>query len=615
MKTSIFRKNLILIIAAILIATCVFVLVAIKISDTLMIESSSKVLLETTRLAVSVLETQESSSGADHDREKSLAIQAQRVARSTGYRVTLIGLDGRVIADSDASPHQMENHLSRAEVRTALSGKPGTAVRKSSTTGVRMLYAAIPFVDSGNAGASGGPTGMTYVVRLAMPLVFRTDELLGSQWLLISFILFVAVLSVLISIILNRQLTRPIAALQRKAESYALNSGTQKLPPLRLPQELKPLDASLDLMVEQIRCRSRENEELGRRYSSILEAAGEGIVAVDSSLRIIETNPAFLRLFSATRDELTGKTIIEAIGEDQLAELFRECLASKTEVFSEISIFHKGEQRLKVHASPFSQQGSKLNAVAVISDITELNRLEKIRTDFVANVSHELRTPIQIIHGYAEILLDDKTIDDDKKKYLSIIENSSKRMERIVNDLLTLSRIEGNPSAWLTVENCSAEKTIRSAIASIQPRADQKNITVNVTMDQDLSFIANQGLIEQALVNLLDNALHYSPAGSQVDLWCREEGPFILFGVKDKGVGIPAADLEHIFERFYRVDKSHNRNTGGTGLGLAIVKHIVGAHEGEVKAKSYVQEGSEFTIRLPVAGPRNALRSDSQGSI
>lgn len=602
MKTSIFGKNLTMIVVAILIVTIVFVFAAINVSDRLMVESSAKVLLKTAELAATMLKPPETDP---------LAV-ARQVATSTGYRVTLIGTDGTVVADSGTSPDRMENHLSRPEVQAALTKKSGTAVRKSATTGIRMLYVAIlvqraPFPASLQGEKS---TRKDLVLRLAMPLTLRTDSLLKSQQLLIYFILFVAALSVLISVILNRQLASPVAALREKAETYAKNSGTQALPPLTLPQELKSLDASLDSMVEQIRRRSAEKEEMGRLYSSILESAGEGIVAVDSSLRIIETNPAFGRLFGAKREEIVGHTLTEATGDNRLPEIFTKCLTDRAEVFSEMSLFRAGGQRFKVHASPLVQPGEQVKVVAVISDVTELTRLEKIRTDFVANVSHELRTPIQVIQGYTEILLDDAAVPEDKKKYLSIIEHNSRRMERIVSDLLMLSRIEGSPSTWLTVENCSAAKIIDSAVASILPRAERKGITVPVRMERDINFIANPGLVEQALVNLLDNALQYSPPGSHVEVSCVEEGDRVAFSVKDHGAGIPAADLEHIFERFYRVDKSRNRNTGGTGLGLAIVKHIATAHEGEVEAKSYVQEGSIFTVRLPVGGPRAALRPD-----
>ena len=599
-KTSIFRKNLIWVALAIVVATIVFVAVAINISDRLLIESSSQVLLKTANLAAVTLKNQSNAS------ESSLSGFVQEVTGATTYRVTIIDSSGKVLAESEATAESMSNHLDRPEVKAALEAKPGVAVRKSATTGKRTLYVAILVPGLEPQNDTSGPL----VLRLAMSLPFGASSLERSQALVVYLIVFIALLSVLVSFILNRQLATPLAELKKKAEHYAKSSGKDRLPALELPEELEPLDATLDAMVEQIHKRAYENENLSRVYSSILDAAGEGIIAVDSSLRIIETNPAFCEFFAVGREEIIGKSLIELTDAGALPEIFSRCLSEKTEVFSQMSIFRNGERRLKVHASPLSQvfqAAEKPGAVAVLSDITELSRLEKIRTDFVANVSHELRTPIQVIQGYTELMQDDTLTPDITKKYLAIVKHNSKRMEQIVNDLLMLSRIENNPSLWLTVEPCSAARIVESAIISVQPRAEKKNITVDTKAEADFTFVANSGLVEQALVNLLDNALQYSPANSQIEIRYAQQDGFVSFSVQDHGPGIPAADQDHIFERFYRVDKSRNRTTGGTGLGLAIVKHIATAHEGSVQVESYVQEGSVFTIRLPVAGPHNAL--------
>ena len=599
-KRSIFRKNLIWVALAILVATIVFVAVAVNISDRLLVESDSQVLLKTANLAAVTLKNQRDAS------ESSLSGFVREVTNATTYRVTIIDLGGKVLAESETNAESMSNHLDRPEVKAAIHAKSGVAVRKSATTGKRTLYVAIlvPGLESEN------DTSGQLVLRLAMALPLGAGALERSQELVVYLIVFIALLSVLVSFILNKQLASPLAELRNKAEHYAKSSGKDRLPALELPEELEPLDATLDAMVEQIHKRADENENLSRLYSSILEAAGEGIIAVDFSLRIIETNPAFCRFFAVRREEILGQNLIELTDAGALPEIFSQCLSEKTEVFSQMSIFRNGERRLKVHASPLfqvSQADEKPGAVAVLSDITELSRLEKIRTDFVANVSHELRTPIQVIQGYTELMQDDDLKPDITKKYLAVVEHNSKRMEQIVNDLLMLSRIENNPSLWLTVERCSAARIVESAINSVQPRAEKKNITVDIKAQTDITFVANSGLVEQALVNLLDNAFQYSPINSQIEIRYVQQGDFVSFSVQDHGPGIPAADQDHIFERFYRVDKSRNRTTGGTGLGLAIVKHIATAHEGSVCVESYVQEGSVFTIRLPVAGPHNAL--------
>lgn len=613
MKTSIFRKNFVLIVVSVLVATLAFITIAISVTDRLFIESSSSVLIRSAKLAAYSFQPGDlagdglTQPGIDTSQPASggkAATRIREISQASGYRVTLIRNDGTVIADSDAPVPSMENHGDRPEVVAALKGAPGWSVRTSKTTNIRTLYAAVPMNPAGTDGPSFA-SAPVFILRLAMPLPSTFKRLLGSQWIFILFFVFISVLSVIVSLAINRQIAKPIKAIVEKAEAYAQNADPKRGSAKALPEELRVLDASLDSMVKKIQLRSKETEELGTRYSSILEAAGEGIIATDSSRRILEVNSAFVRLFSVSKSEIIGKSILEALNNHELSEIFDESMNGKKELFKEIRIFENGEKHLKVHATVFGT-GTDAIVVAVINDITGLKRLETIRKDFVANVSHELRTPVQIIRGYAEILAGENTDLATMKKYLFIIEHNSKRMERIVNDLLMLARLENDPGNWLTVEACDAVPIIRSAVASIEPRAQQKHIGIRITAPGAIAFVANAGLVEQALVNLLDNALQYSPDGSDIEILAEAKGPNVVISVKDRGIGIPPNDLDHIFERFYRVDKSRNKNTGGTGLGLAIVKHVATAHEGDVRAESYINEGSVFTLSLPLAGPSRA---------
>jgi len=580
---------------AISATTLAFTLLAIGVTDLLSIESGSSVLLRTAALAAndSRLIAQQTDQVAPDDEAARRGHAVADIARLTGYRVTLIGLDGTVLADSSADPASMENHGSRPEVTKAMVGQPSTAVRKSATTQSRMLYAAVPM---------GSPE--SGVLRLAMSLPPTFGRLAEAQWIFILPLFFVAAISLIISVAINRQIAAPISYIIDKAEAYAKGSSAPPTRRASLPVELSMLDESLDDMVEKIKRRTTDAEEMGKRNASILEAAGEGIIAVDSSLRILEANSAAASLFGITREEMTGKTVLEALDSSEVAEIFKESFDRSKELFRDLRLIRNGDRHIKVHTT-VSVEGRGSGVVAVFSDITELKRLEAVRKDFVANVSHELRTPIQIIRGYAEILLSEDSNFDAVKKYLGLIDKNAQRMERIVADLLSLARLENDPASWLTVESCPLRPTIEGAIAAVEPRAAAKRIAISFSCPESLSCIANSGLIEQAIVNLLDNAVNYSPEGSSVSVSAGIVSDRIEICVADRGIGIPPADLAHIFERFYRVDKSRSKQTGGTGLGLAIVRHIASIHGGEVRAESYRGEGSKFTISLPPQGPSN----------
>lgn len=602
MKQSLFRRNLALIVSVVSLATIAFVAIAVVLTDRLAIESSSSALLKTAALASAGI-VAEGTGAKPGEGGAALSQKAEAIGRLTGYRVTIIGKDGAVLADSEADPAVMENHAGRSEVMRAQAGESATAVRRSTTTNLRMLYAAVPLA------AGGPPNGPGQgVLRLAMPLppIFR--RMAEAQWMFVLLLLFIAALSLIVSAAIGRQIAVPVSYIIEKAQAYAEDGE----PPSRsaLPIELRILDESLDDLVRTIRQRREEAEDLGRRYSSILEAAGEGVIAADSELRILEANSAAAGLFDVPKTGLTGKTIIEALGNGEVATIFSESLRSSRELFRDLRLFRNGERYIKVHTT-VSGEGKNAGVVAVFSDITELKRLETVRKEFVANVSHELRTPIQVIRGYAEILDGESENPDAVRKYLGLIEKNAQRMERIVSDLLSLARLENDPSSWLRVQACDLGATINAALAAVEPSSSKKRIGFDISCPAGLSCVANAGLIEQALVNLLDNAVNYSPEASRISIVAKIVGKSVEISVADRGIGIPAADLPHIFERFYRVDKSRSKSTGGTGLGLAIVRHIAAIHGGEARVLSYANEGSTFTISLPLNGPPGIPASGS----
>lgn len=587
MKPSIFRRSLAYIAGALAAASLALLLTALYVSDRIILEANSAELSKTALLAAAFLG--EAPPSQEH---------ARMIASATGYRVTLVDKDGRVLADSSAAPFAMGNHSGRPEIREAfLSGK-GSAVRNSETTGKRTLYAAV----------TSGPRTEPFVLRLALPLPGLGTRIGESALLAILFLAVLAVLSLAASLALKRHIALPLAQLARKAEAYL--GGTDRLDPAlaAVPAEMAVVDQALDKLVQSVKERTQESMTLGARLASILEAAGEGIVAADQDLRIVEANSAAARLFSRSIRDLIGKPLAQATSSREAEKVFLQCLESREEVSKTIILFRGGARRIQVHAAPFSWAGeSGGGVVAVFADITELDRLEKVRKEFVANVSHELRTPIQIIRGYSELLSASSAGGEATGRYLALIETNAKRMERIVGDLLSLARLEDEGASRVTMESADLKPVLQSACDAVSPFAAKKGISVRLDCPAGLPIIMNAGLMEQAVFNLLDNAVAYSPDFSAVDVDAFEdEGTWAVIRVRDRGIGIPAADLPRIFERFYRVDKSRSKETGGTGLGLSIVKHIVQIHGGEVSAESFLNEGSTFQIKVPTEARRAA---------
>jgi len=518
-----------------------------------------------------------------------------RLSADSGYRVTLIDASGKVLGDSGADPASMDNHSDRPEVASSLSGKASWSRRLSATTGEWMLYAAIPL-----RGPEGGiPTG---ALRLSLPLPGLMESL---------------------DDLLVRTLDRPIVLLSEHARHLASGRTAESAPvqvaPKSIPGELKFLEESLDSLAADLTRKAEEAEAQSRRFSAILDSAGEAILALDCRLKVIEANPAAHTLLGAEPGSLLGKLLPPIAGTSALVSIAERCLASGAAITEDVNLYPGSEKTVHVNASLLGGTGDSVGALAgtaavtagevsgivlAVTDISVLKRLETMRTDFVANVSHELRTPIHLIRGFAETLRSSGQDRVEADRHLAIIERNALRMERIVEDLLTLARLEREPSGWLSVESCSLEDICQSAFENVKGQAEARSVRLESSIQPSLALTANPGLVEQALTNLLENAVRYSPAGSAVLLEAKARDGTIELSVRDRGSGIPAPDLQRIFERFYRADKSRDRKSGGTGLGLAIVRHIALAHGGSVQAESWSGEGSVFTVSLPAAGPR-----------
>jgi len=518
---------------------------------------------------------------------------AAKLGEALTARVTIISADGRVVGDSEVKPaglKELENHINRPEVQDALKSGIGKAVRYSATVKHEMLYTAAAF---GNNGQVAG------FVRLALPLssvqTLRSGlhKTLGTA-LLVSFLL-----TLIFSYILSRLTSRPLQQVASIAAEIGRGNFNRRLP-AEWHDELGDLAGIMNEMAARLDEQLSSLTAERNRLDAILSGMGEGLMVTDREGRITLVNPAFCGLFRVY-DGLIGRPLSHISRHPALLESYNQVSQNKLELQNEMIVQTPEERFLSAHWVPLLNKTGMEGVVAVFHDVTDLKRLESIRRDFVANVSHELRTPVTVIKGYAETLLDDLIAQDPVKaaEFVKIILSHSERLTSLLNDLLSLSEME-SPAFSFQMNLISIEGTIRKVCNLLQARADDKKISIKTS---DLLLLppvmADQGRLEQVLVNLLDNAVKYSSEGGTVQIQAAEEDDFLRISIRDAGPGIPAASIPRLFERFYRVDSGRSRKEGGTGLGLAIVKHIVQLHGGTVLVENHVDgPGATFSFTL-----------------
>ncbi len=522
-----------------------------------------------------------------------IQVLCQDMGREIGFRITVILPSGKVIADSDHDPFSMQNHSDRPEIQDARHNHSGTSIRYSETEKKHMMYIAIPLLHQGK---------LIAVVRSSLPLVklYKTINLFYRRMALISFI--VISLSVITSFLFSRRLKRII----RELKEAAVNFGEGKLEHrihISGSEEFEILSVALNKMAGDLKSRIHKVTEQHQEMESVISCMAEGLLVIDLEERVVRINKTAADIFKVTPEKARGQDIRSVIRQADFLRFISENISEKISGEREVILHGRQNRILQAKAAPLLDYMDKMTGIViVINDITRLKQLEEIRKDFVANVSHELKTPLTSIVGSIETLKESGLENSTQVgNFINMIHKNSQRLVSIIEDLLKLSRLEqeSEEKAWEFEDNL-IKNVIADTLLLLEKKAEQKKITIEVNCPDNISAQINRGYFEDGLINLVDNALKYSPEKSKITIDCLEKDKWLELSVTDEGSGIPARHIPRIFERFYRVDKSRSRELGGTGLGLSIVKHIAEVHKGTVYVDSTVGRGTCFTIFIPL---------------
>ncbi|MBW2144622.1 MAG: PAS domain-containing protein, partial [Deltaproteobacteria bacterium] len=481
--------------------------------------------------------------------------------------------------------------MDRPEVMQAIRGEVSLSTRYSLTLRKNMMYVGVPIKSHSD---------IIGVLRSSSPMTSIDGTIKRIQIKIWIGGVFIAIFAAVISLIICRRISLPIEEIRKGAERFTRGDFQYRLPVYE-SEEIGSLSETMNQMAnelnERINTITRHRNELEAVFSSMVE----GVLAVDTDECIISMNHAASRFFECESKEIQGRSIQEVIRNTELQKFVRSVLSGKKQIEKDIVLFSGTERVVNAHGTALHDAaGDSIGALIVLNDVTQLRKLETIRRDFVANVSHEIKTPITAIKGFVETLRDGATkTPEQTERFLEIIDKHAKRLEAVIEDLLNLSRIEQNSEKNIDLSETIVADVLENSVQLCRDKANAKKIGIEISCHDDISVKMEPRLFEQALVNLLDNAIKYSDEGSDILLTATQAEHEVVIGVRDHGCGIEKKHITRLFERFYRVDKARSRKLGGTGLGLSIVKHIAQAHGGKVSVESSPEMGSTFKIHLP----------------
>ncbi|MGB7947152.1 MAG: ATP-binding protein [Candidatus Binatia bacterium] len=536
---------------------------------------------------------------------RSLGPAARTLAKELGVHITVIAPDGTVIGDSDEPTRELDNQSSRPEVVEALSQGAGSAVRYSSVAKDELVYRAYRQIQGDGE----------RIVRVAVSFseVQKVTQFIGRT--LLVGLLLCSLSGLAVAYLFSRRLSKRINRLTEFSKEVAEGQFTEPIFPRTGDDELNLLEQNLHDMSLRIRDNINDLKSEKEKVDSILRCMVEGLVVIDPKGKVLLINDQAKTMFGVTDEQIRDGSFVEISRNPEIRAVLREVLAfdfSKHTYSKRVSI--EDGRWFRVNAvSLKSGKEQASGSILVFHDITEIQRLETVRSDFVANVSHELRTPLTAIRGYVETLLHSPPANPaDANQFLTIIERHAERLSRLTEDLLILSDIESG-TRKMTIRTVEPGQLVQRVLEVFWDRAAKKGVTLTYSLPPKSPLIfGDYDRLQQLFINLVDNAIKYTPSGGSVTITATQApsstpaGTAIEIAVTDTGAGIAEKDLPRLTERFYRVDKARSRELGGTGLGLAIVKHIVQAHEGELKIESILNKGTTIRVLLPaVAAEKN----------
>lgn len=515
------------------------------------------------------------------------------VSNRLHIRITVIDTKGLVLGETSYDPSQMLNHLQRPEIQEALNNKVGKEIRYSSTMKIDLLYIAQPIYKDGS---------IVGVVRLSTPMQDIKGIMKSINFNLIIALIPGLLLSFLLVYRITISITRPIKEIKDAAVDITQGKLERSINIVG-NDEIGELAKAIDFMADSLKDKINSIKDKNTKMEAILSSVVNGIVAVDSNKHILFINPMAQQMLNITEGDVAGKHLLQIIRNNKIDNMIRDILENKGFEENEITVNYPFEKifRLNSNAIRYPESDKIIGIIIIIQDITEIKKLEKMRSDFVANVSHELKTPLTSIKGFVETLKAGAIEDNDTAiRFLNIIEDEADRLNRLISDILSLSVLENKKSKAIC-EVINTSDKIEEIVSLLQTQAACKNINLNARVEADINkLMGDPDQFKQMLINIVDNAVKYTPEGGAIEVVAYNSGNDVIISVKDNGIGIPKENISRLFERFYRVDKARSRNVGGTGLGLAIVKHIVMQFEGKIEVHSQIDKGTEFILSIPV---------------
>lgn len=524
----------------------------------------------------------------DFPGEENLEEFVSKYAAEYNVRITIVLESGEVVAESSTGYDEMENHASRIEIKKALAGEKYSVKRYSKTLGMECMYCAVPVKTDGFNG----------VIRIGVPLKELKTMEFGFLKSTLLTVIVVSVAIILVAVYFSNYITKPLDELTEAARKIAKGNLQVKIY-TRQNDQIGLLADAFNSMAEKLKYNMAVLYARNNELEAILYSMNNGVVAIDEDNKIIFCNQEFKTLVERDEDDITGLPIYHIMRNQMLYDVIDKVKETEDSVSKEGNIYREEECIMRVSGTPLYEEKENKTVGVLVSfeDVTQIRKLEHMRSEFVSNVSHEFKTPLTSIRGFVDTLKNG-AIHDEKfaLKFLDIIDIETERLYNLIQDILLLSEIENNND--YNVKENDVKEIVGDVITLLNSKV-KKNVELRYEPDTYIRpYICNADRMKQLMINLVDNAIKYTENGN-ITVKCFSDGNFLYLSVQDTGKGIEKEALERIFERFYRVDKSRSSKTGGTGLGLSIVKHIVEMYNGDIEVESEVFVGTKFLVKLP----------------